>query len=413
MIHSADSLTVGKSGKRVTVRKLITPLLLLCLLVGLPSLGAFWLLSFDNWGTFRNTTNLVDVDNDGDLDMLLHNVRQEAEFTAFGGAGLWINDGEGGFVPEAVKYGGGWDSAAFDADLDGVADFLLAFDGGRLALLQGSIVGAPGTFAGGSVINGPRLVGQFGSIHVGDLNSDGQEDIFVAGCCGRLFTMDPEDDTPNKSWIWLGSWTETGRPTAGVIDVKALEGLALRDAALGDLDGDGDLDLFAAVIAPKEGRNMDPADRVLWNDGTGDFSDSGQRLGNVDSTAVALGDVDGDGDLDALIGHANGASLWLNEDGTFVLAGQKFSGGPVTAVFLQDLDDDGDTDALIGELRQARLWWNAGNGTFNRDSQRFRYSKRAGLAVGDFDGDGRPDIFTAAYDDNYRIWFNQGGGVFR
>ena len=48
---------------------------------------------------------------------------------------------------------------------------------------------------------------------------------------------------------------------------------------LADLDGDGDLDIFAAVIAPGEGRNRDPSDRVILNDGAGNFSDSGQRLG--------------------------------------------------------------------------------------------------------------------------------------
>jgi hypothetical protein len=64
--------------------------------------------------------------------------------------------------------------------------------------------------------------------------------------------------------------------------------------ALGDVDGDGDLDAF---VANANGQ----ANKVWVNDGSGDFSDGYQGLGNSDSRAVALGDVDGDGDLDAFV----------------------------------------------------------------------------------------------------------------
>jgi len=199
-----------------------------------------------------------------------------------------------------------------------------------------------------------------------------------------------------------------------------LDGLAMRAAALGDLDGDGDLDLFAAVIAPRQGRNRDPADRVLINDGLGDFTDSGQRLGETDSTAVALGDLDGDADLDVLVGTGRGAMVWINQggaqggqDGTFALSAQRISGGRIRAVFLSDLDGDGDLDPLVAARRQATVWWNDGQAAFARSSQRFRYSKRHGLAIEDFNGDGRPDVFAAEGSRDYRVWFNQGDGTFR
>jgi hypothetical protein len=194
----------------------------------------------------------------------------------------------------------------------------------------------------------------------------------------------------------------------------------MRAAALGDLDGDGDLDLFAAVIAPRQGRNTDPADRVLINDGSGGFTDSGQRLGETDSTAVALGDLDGDADLDALVGTGRGAMVWVNQggaqggqDGTFALSGQEISSGQTRAVFLSDLDGDGDLDALIAGRRQAAIWWNDGQPAFTRSGQRFRYSKQHGLAIEDFNGDGRPDVFAAAYSKDCHVWFNQGDGNFQ
>jgi hypothetical protein len=74
----------------------------------------------------------------------------------------------------------------------------------------------------------------------------------------------------------------------------------------------------------------------------------------------------------------------------------------------------GDLDALIAGTRQARIWWNDGQGYFSRDRRQiFRFSPRYGLAVGDFNGDGRPDIFVGAYNDAYSLWLNRGDGTFR
>jgi len=75
---------------------------------------------------------------------------------------------------------------------------------------------------------------------------------------------------------------------------------------LGDVDGDGDLDAFVTKHHPSE---------VWLNDGSGTFSDSGLAMENPWGTGVSLGDVDGDGDLDAFV--VNDASepnrVWINE----------------------------------------------------------------------------------------------------
>jgi hypothetical protein len=395
--------------------------------LGLVVLGLFsyyiWLVMSDNLGTFHNTTDLADLDGDGDLDVVLHNVRTESEFTAFGGATPWINQGGGQFVARRLEEGGGWASAAGDVDQDGDAD-LVVFSGWlglRWILNQGGVQGGQaGEFRKHWGVAAPKRHNQFGSVLLGDLNDDGQVDAIVVGCCGRVFTLEPDDDTPNISWVWINACDAGGRLVSRASILSALDGLAMRAAALGDLDNDGDLDLFAAVIAPKQGRNTDPADRVIINDGLGNFTDSGQRLGETDSTAVALGDLDGDGDLDALVGIGRGAVVWINQggaqggqDGTFALSGQEISGSQIGAVFLSDLDGDGDLDALIAGRRQAAVWWNDGQAAFTRSSQRFHYSKRHGLAIGDFNGDGRPDIFAAEYSKDYRVWFNQGDETFR
>jgi hypothetical protein len=228
--------------------------------------------------------------------------------------------------------------------------------------------------------------------------------------------MDPEDDTPNISWTWINASDSNKGLVTRSSTLDALAGLTVQAGALGDLDGDGDLDLFAAVSAPDTERNENPADRIILNDGTANFTDSGQRLGNTDSTAVDLGDIDNDGDLDALVGNDTGAVLWVNQgknSASFAPSPQTFSGDQVRSVFLADLDNDGDMDTLIGGLRKAVIWWNDGQGNFSRSDQIFRYTKRYGITIGDFNNDDFLDIFTAEYYENYRVWYNQGHGIFR
>ena len=72
------------------------------------------------------------------------------------------------------------------------------------------------------------------------------------------------------------------------------------DVALGDLDGDGDLDAFMANGTPAGAGNT-----VWLNDGSGILADSGLLLGSGFSMGVALGDLDADGDLDAVIANTS------------------------------------------------------------------------------------------------------------
>lgn len=395
-------------------KTLFGAVVLLAVLASLASCTAPLGLILDRMGDFHNTVDLADVDGDGDLDAILHNLRNESEFTAFSVTTIWFNDGAGNFTArrmDSLPDGPGWATVAGDIDQDGDVD-LVTFTSRtlRLAINQGGMQsGQEGDFASGPVVYAPRNDDQFGALLLGDLNGDSRLDGVVLGCCGRTFTLDPNDDTPNYSWVWL-NLADTGTVEVRGVELPALEGLALRSGTLGDLDGDGDLDLFAAVMAPPEGRNRNAADRVLFNDGAGNFIDSDQRLGESDSYAVALGDVDGDGDLDALVGSAEMATLWLNvggaqggQAGNFIPSEQQMPGDKIRSLFLDEMNGDGALDAIIGNSREAIIWYNDGGGVFTASTHRFAYSERHGLAVGNLNNDGAPDLFAAEYSHDVRV----------
>ena len=256
-----------------------------------------------------------------------------------------------------------------------------------------------------------------------DLNNDTHLDILVSYCCSMLIDREhfTGDLQPFQPWVWINPSGMNSKSLGSGVNLYSLGDLPMQPT-LGDLDGDGDLDIYAAILPPK-GESFDTADRVLLNDGSGKFVDSGQRLENPSKTGaagsagVALGDLDADGDLDALVGKAAGGMIWINQGGAqggqvgvFAASDQHLGRKPIENAFLADLDRDGDLDAVVAEKSLATIWWNDGQARFTDSGQRLRYTERYGLAVDDFNADGYPDFFAAAYDIGSLLWLNQGDG---
>ncbi|HEX8350777.1 MAG TPA: Ig-like domain-containing protein, partial [Hymenobacter sp.] len=136
-------------------------------------------------------------------------------------------------------------------------------------------------------------------------------------------------------------------PSTGTFngDSELTVGNNTTNATLGDIDGDGDLDLLTANY------NNKGTVTVRLNNGKGAFSGNQEVAVGPGPYQVVLGDVDGDGDLDLLTPNANTTintvSVRLNDGkGTFGGTQEVKVGENPHAVALGDVDGDGDLDLL-------------------------------------------------------------------
>ena len=143
------------------------------------------------------------------------------------------------------------------------------------------------------------------------------------------------------------------------------------------------------------------------------FTDSGQPFGISFSRGVELGDVDGDGDLDAFVANFSGQPnlVWLNNgSGTFTNSGQSLGSSRSEGVELGDVDGDGDLDAFVANSNNQanRVWLNNGSGIFTNSGQTLGTSSSEDVQLGDVDGDGDLDAFVAnSSGEANRVWLNK------
>jgi hypothetical protein len=305
-----------------------------------------------------------------------------------GGSGLLDDSGQ------SLGNSRAWGMALGDVDNDGDLDAFVAnwgAEANKLWLNDGA-----GTFS-----DSGQYLGNAWSLDVafGDIDIDGDLDAFVTNFNqGNEIWLNDGTGALNDSGQRLGSSAESW----GVV--------------LGDIDGDGDLDAFVANSYLNTGQ----PNEVWLNDGSGTFGDSGQRLGSSDTYAVALGDLDGDGDLDALTGNCcdQANKIWLNDGGGgFSDSDQSLGGSYTHAVALGDLDGDGDLDAFVGDKYQdSKVWLNDGFGAFSDSGQRLDDYYNYDVALGDVDADGDLDAFVAnshwSGGQPNKIWLNNGSGTF-
>lgn len=356
---------------------------------------------------------MADADKDGDLDIYISVV--------YGANKLFQNEGGLRFKDMSASSGTNcpYDThgvAIADFDNNGYLDIFCANNLEALSQTRGMVLQPNAFYLGfdegfAELAAKSRLAGNEFNFSCGvttaDVNNDGLLDIYVAeggyrkgaDCANSLYVNNGDGtyrdiavqagvadqrngyccafadyDNDGDADLYVGGINDTDQPVTRLLyrnngdgtfsDVTKAAGLAGRGNNIscfwGDIDADGDLDLFLANSSgPGHPEPQWGANSLFRNNGDGTFTDIAAEAGVdilTNSRGSTMGDIDNDGDLDIYVNNSwNDSLVFLNDGkGRFTESGQKTGG----AVFyghgcaLGDLDGDGDLDLASGNWRR-------------------------------------------------------------
>jgi hypothetical protein len=392
-------LVVGHEGRRISLVRN----------VGNGAFAGPQALTPDPLGSlFREPDLLVaDPDRDGDPDLLFSGAGTVN--TGAGFVNLFRNGGAGTFgPPERIQLPAPLDGApgmaVHDLDADGALDLLAADGYQSWTLLRGD--GAGGFLAGSELRSGwePfRFV-------AGDLDLDRDPDVVVVARSSM------------EACVYLNDSRAGFRQPAHVPMVDPSRApVSSSDMRVADLDRDGHLDFvvgYSANFIEETGLSV----RRGRGDGTlGPIEDYRTPLFPSD---IALGDLDGDGDVDVAwietsFGIGNPSLRLKLNDGTgafgatrTVAAGPR--GGDEGALEMLDVDGDADLDLVAsGSLFDVLIYRNLGGATFAGALVHTVSTPVSAIGGGDFDGDGDLDLATNTGVQGYfEVSLGNGSGTF-
>ena len=239
----------------------------------------------------------------------------------------------------------------------------------------------------------PLLPLRTGPIAAQDLDGDGFNDLVVADVDGSLHVALGHGD---------GTFADIQTDDVSVGDFEGFDDLALRD-----IDGDGVPDIVAALFS--QDPEVENAVAVMRGRGDGTFADAVLLLPDSYGTAIALGDLDGDHVLDiVVVGYdVNARTPTLSimrggGDGSFapptsypmpVLLPGPIGPDSGNSVAVGDLDGDGKPEVVVGSRGGGlALFHNDGTGAFETPSVFAPSLVVHGVAIADVTGDGTPDV---------------------
>jgi hypothetical protein len=392
----------------------------------------------------QNILNVVDIDCNGRLDLFIGKVegvidRYEAADPGPDGVprfalvtrrweGIEIVGGDPTMGPRPSRHGA--NTMAFgDIDGDGDADLLWGdfFERGLLLIRNDGVSCAEPSLRGTPVqfpVGAPVLTSGYNAPTLGDIDGDGDLDL-VMGVIGGAFAPRTTaiENLLLVEQVAPGEFTTRTRAMISMIDVGS-ESVP----TLADLDGDGDLDLLVGskILPQAEGASITRWENVGTRTAPS-FRHRGELPERVEfQAAPAVGDLDGDGRPDLLVGSWRDRLQYWRNTGTatapaWTLADSQFvsiSRGSNTVPALADLDGDGDLDLVIGEASgQVNLYRNAGSRTapsfelVSDNLQGIDVGRRAAPSLADVDGDGKPDLLFGSEDGTMQLWRNVTAGA--
>jgi hypothetical protein len=342
-----------------------------------------------------------DFNGDGNLDLAVTN-------SYSGTVSILLGDGAGNFTTfsgSMVSVGSGTTSNPFsiavgDFNSDGNLDLAVAnFGDGTVSILLGDGTGffhpAPTPIV--TVGRGPY------SIAVGDFTGDGVLDLAVANSGDNTVSILVNDGT--------GKFSPAATPTVAV-------GVSPLSVVVGDFLGNGKFDLAVVNSCGTDSLCSAPGTvSILLGDGTGNFTPATTLPVGYSPYSVAVGDFNGDGVLDLAVANSCGNDpLCNNSPGTVsILLGDgtgSFSSAatsPVTvgvnprSVAVGDFNGDGSLDLTVVNFNDNTVTILKGDGTGNFAPATTTPVpvgvNPTSVAVGDFNGDGNPDLAVANFDD--------------
>jgi hypothetical protein len=301
-------------------------------------------------GFAPHSVALADIDGDGDLD-LLATLSQPTNAVA-----IRLNDGNASGSNTGFFTGGSSVSVGADpyglavGDVDGDGDLDLVTANASTGTVSVRLNGGDATGSNSGVFSGTQEVAvgsQPQNVVLADVDNDGDLDLLTANYASNTVSVRLNGGNASGSNTGIFTGTQNVRVNSNPTSL-----------ATGDIDGDGDLDFIAATASlVSVGLNGSNA----TGSGTGVFSSGQSVVVTGTSGGVALGDVDADGDLDLVASDKSVASPATNNTVSVRLNGGNargsnsgiFSGGYNPEVGMQpqslalgDVDGDGDLDLL-------------------------------------------------------------------